>query len=483
MFIQIFVGAGRLCITPRLPFVDFRALQHKFTYILPNYEMTQKYKQFGWSGEICLLKKNQELPVGCLYRAKSTLIKLGHTVDVIFSNDVKPTGDISVDDFELDPFQIQSVKKALKCRYGVIVAPVRAGKTAISAALLRAVGGYPAWVVTDRKDLVLQTQSDISRHLSCDVGIYSERRYNPADITVTSYAAMRAAFADRTFRRSATESRNKQVQERWKHAKVIVLDECHHAASPKFENLLQNCTAAAYRIGLTATPQYGEYPTVYFESKVGSVITRIPYNTLIEKGRLAKPIVIIYNLPYAWYSTYLPTYNDIITANLIDNRYRNMFIRDIVAQLRKQGKTCFIQVNRIDHGEALNNMISESVFVQGAMEGAVRKDLYSELNKKKIHCIIGTVGKEGLNIPSLDAVINAEGSKSTIANKQKMRSLTACEGKVYGLVIDFMDKGRYLLQHSKTRLKMYQSLSGFKIKERRVPKNFFPMEGTRWQVE
>jgi superfamily II DNA or RNA helicase len=191
----------------------------------------------------------------------------------------------------------------------------------------------------------------------------------------------------------------------------------------------------------------------------------------------------MYDLPYAWYSTYLPTYDDVVVSNLIDNQMRNRFICELSERLKKQGKTCFIKVTRIEHGVTLNNMIPGSIFVNGSMRGQIRKDIYKTLQDKDIYCVIATVGKEGLNIPSLDVVINAEGSKSAVANKQKMRSLTAFSGKTYGIIIDFLDKGRYLTKHSKKRLKLYKSLKGFEITTRKVPKEHFPMEGTRWQAK
>jgi superfamily II DNA or RNA helicase len=483
MLVNIFVGAGKLCITPVLPLADVRILKGLFTFVVHGFEYTKQHQMYGWDGSVCLFKKKQELPLGCLYRAKNALKKIGYKVQITFASDIKPNGEITVDDFQLDPFQITAVKKALKCRYGIVVAPVRAGKTAISAALIRAVGHYPAWVVTNRRDLVLQTRADIAKHLSRPIGLYSEGRYEPNDITVTSYDALRAAFTKRVLKDPIKIQRNKEVRYNWERSKIVILDECHHAAARKFEGVLRACVSTAYQIGLTATPQSGTLPVIEFESKVGCVISKIPYNTLIEKGRLAQPLVIMYSLPYAWYSTYLPTYDDVVTSNLIENQYRNKFICAIAAQFRKEGKTCFIQVSRIEHGIVLNNMISESVFVRGSMEGQTRKDIYKSLHEKLIYCVIGTVGKEGLNIPSLDAVVNAEGSKSPIANKQKMRSLTACEGKRIGIIIDFLDKGKYLMRHSKKRLKMYQSLAGFKIRIRRVPKTYFPMENTRWQAK
>jgi superfamily II DNA or RNA helicase len=128
-------------------------------------------------------------------------------------------------------------------------------------------------------------------------------------------------------------------------------------------------------------------------------------------------------------------------------------------------------------------MIPGSVFVQGSMASSIRKGIYQALQDKTIHCVIATVGKEGLNLPKLDAVINAEGMRSRLASRQKMRSLTAAEGKKYGLIIDFIDKGKYLRKHARKRLALYKGMTGFKVQIKKVSKDLFPMEGSRWQLK
>jgi ERCC4-related helicase len=109
----------------------------------------------------------------------------------------------------------------------------------------------------------------------------------------------------------------------------------------------------------------------------------------------------------------------------------------------------------IEHGETLQSIIPGSVFVRGSVDSDLRKDLFRSINEKKLSCIIGTVGKEGLNLPTLDAVINAEGLSSEVSTIQKLRSLTACEGKEVGLVFDFLDYSRYTEKHSNARKKLY----------------------------
>jgi hypothetical protein len=81
-----------------------------------------------------------------------------------------------------------------------------------------------------------------------------------------------------------------------------------------------------------------------------------------------------------------------------------------------------------------------------------------------------------LNLPKLEAVINAEGYKSSVVTTQKMRSLTASEGKAHGIIIDFLDKGKDLRDHSDMRKQKYHSFDGFIVKEREVTKNHFDLE-------
>jgi len=139
-------------------------------------------------------------------------------------------------------------------------------------------------------------------------------------------------------------------------------------------------------------------------------------------------------------------------------------------------------IRTLQHGPLLRSLIPGSIFVHGKISGEDRADLYKALQEKKIHCIIATVGKEGLNIPRLDAVINAEGLSSSVITLQKMRSLTAASGKKYGIVIDFVDRGDYLNRHSRHRIKTYKRIGNIKLHMRNVPSDFYPMEGSRWLI-
>ncbi|RPJ57787.1 MAG: hypothetical protein EHM12_08810, partial [Dehalococcoidia bacterium] len=170
MHLTLFVGATRLCIKPDLPSATLRDIKKVFTFTVPGYQYTRQHKLNGWDGSICLIKRNQELPLGCLHRLSKYLKRQGHEVNIVYSNECAPKGKIEVADLTLDAFQVRAVKRALKYRYGVLMAPMRSGKTAIMGAVVNAIGHYPVWLVTSSRDLVVQSRADLEKHLNQKIG-------------------------------------------------------------------------------------------------------------------------------------------------------------------------------------------------------------------------------------------------------------------------------------------------------------------------
>jgi superfamily II DNA or RNA helicase len=488
MDVQIEVGATRLKISPRLPLEDSRLLRKRFTYVMHNYQFTTQHKLYGWDGRKTVIYKDQTAPAGCLYRIRNFLEeKLQHDVEVTYKNDYKPCGTIDIYGFELKTFQKQAIKRIVKYRRGIIQAPVRAGKTAIAAAAIKRIGHYPAWLITYGKDLVHQTRKDLEYHLQMPVGVFSEGKYSDGKVIVTSYQAITRAISaakkkkeENAKLKDETKQRNLALLRLIRGAKVFIFDECHHALAPKNRDLLGEMQSAGYVMGLSGTPKPDDTHYLELEAAIGAVIFKVKYETLIKHGRIARPMITIYKMPYRWYTTGLKEFSDVYDSNVVQNLYRNRFIADVVKHLYKSNKTAFVMIRKLDHGPILRALIPGSVFVQGKISSEIRAELYQSLQSKAIHCIVATVGKEGLNIPKLDAVVNAEGYKSSVTTMQKMRSLTATEGKKYGIIVDFMDRGKFLGKHSKARERIYKKMGNIKLKVRQVPADFYKMEGTRW---
>jgi superfamily II DNA or RNA helicase len=449
-----------------------------------NYHFTTQHKLYGWNGQKTLFFKNQTAPTGCLYRMKRILTDhCGHDVEVAYEHDYEPRGDCDIFGLKLKPFQIKAVERMIKYRRGIIDAPVRAGKTAIAAAAIKRIGHYTTWLVTYGKDLVYQTRKDLEYHLDTPIGVFSESNFEHAQIIVTSYQAITrviSAMQSKQRFKPATQQRNERIFKLIKDSKVFIFDECHHVLAPKNRKLLNEMHSAGYVLGLSGTPKPDNTHALELEAAIGGIIFKVNYETLIKHKRLARPMIMMYEAPYKWYTTGFTKFDDVYENNIVENLYRNMFIAEVVNNLYKANKTTFIMIRKLAHGPILRALIPGSVFVRGSISSDRRAELYKQLQDKNIHCIIATVGKEGLNIPRLDAVVNAEGYKSSVTTLQKMRSLTAAEGKKFGMIIDFIDRGKYLHKHSKKRIQLYKKLGSVKFKTKKIPADHYPMEGSRW---
>lgn len=473
MRIQIYSTPITSYISSTIPTDLLEELSDKLKYRVHGYEFTKLGSTGQWDGYKKIFKRrDRSFPTGCLNRVLNIFKKFGHTYEVEYSVNDLPTGELSVHDITPFPFQFDCAKRAIEGRYGIIHAPVRAGKTAIIGLMLARVSQYPAWIITYGKDLVLQTKREMERFLQRKVGIFSEGVFENGDVIVSSYQAL-ARLYDSSAKGSRISKRNDEIIESIANAKVLILDECHYALAPKTSVLLSKFDRVSFRIGLSGTPKPTNKSKLELESIIGPILVKIPIKQLIELKRIAKPVALIYSLPANWFTYHLGEFAEWYEANIVRNVCRNKLIAKLVSKLNSQSKTCFVMVRKRYHGELLQELIPRSVYVHGDIAADIRKELYSRLQNKEISCIISTVGKVGLDIPNLNAVINAEGLEAETITIQKMRSLTASSDKDYGIIIDFMDHGVYLKDHSETRLGMYRKIDGFIIKEFTVSPKLF----------
>ena len=91
-----------------------------------------------------------------------------------------------------------------------------------------------------------------------------------------------------------------------------------------------------------------------------------------------------------------------------------------------------------------------------------RKQIIEDYRNGKIKCLISTLLKEGVSIPSIDVLIYAAGGKSKISTIQTIgRALRIKEDGRDAIVIDVYDAVEaYLMEHSRERIKTYDKFYG-----------------------
>ncbi len=246
---------------------------------------------------------------------------------------------------------------------------------------------------------------------------------------------------------------------------IIIIDEVHHASNRKgtYAKVLEQ-SLAPIRIGFTATLPSTKEKRLSLEGFLGPVIGELLVEEAIEKGICAKPVITLIPVPYNTKIGSLRKYRDIYEKGIIQNRTRNRLIMKKASECIRNGKSVLIMVvdTKNEHGLVLQKYGKsffgiESEVIVGKTEDRIREQVQEALEKKEVKCVIATaVWREGIDIRSLDTVINGCGHMSETMTLQTMgRGLRATEEKSHVEIVDFLDPYNYLARHTVMRLKVY----------------------------
>ena len=243
---------------------------------------------------------------------------------------------------------------------------------------------------------------------------------------------------------------------------VVIVDEVHHinSISSQYGKVLTQLLAPI-RIGFTATIPSDREAALALEGIIGPVIGKVSIQEGVDLKIMAKPTIKLIPVPYNPVYGDIRKYQDLYKAAIVDGRARNTLIAGKAIELAKAGLSSLIIVKEIQHGDNLIGVLRikgiKCEFVQGNTEGDTREKIKKALDKKDLKIVIcTTVWKEGINIPSLNCVINAAGGKSEIATLQAIgRGLRSVPGKKEIVIVDFLDPYKYLAQHAIQRIAIY----------------------------
>lgn len=244
---------------------------------------------------------------------------------------------------------------------------------------------------------------------------------------------------------------------------VTIVDECHHVCekSSQYGEML-HYNQAPIRIGFTATPPPQNDKLMVMEGLLGGKIGSLSVTEGIELGILAKPEVKLIPVPYnATIAQSNKTYREIYRSAIVESRIRNRLIADSVRKTLANKDSVLIMIREIDHGKEIENVLKllsiKCSFVHGSTSREDRIRVARRLERKKTLCVIcSTIWREGINIKSLNHIINAAGGKDEKGVLQAMgRGLRTAEGKSKVTLTDFLDPYRYLAEHTVARVSIY----------------------------
>jgi superfamily II DNA or RNA helicase len=245
---------------------------------------------------------------------------------------------------------------------------------------------------------------------------------------------------------------------------MTIIDEEHHVNNIKSQYgkvMLNNLSPLRY--GLTATKPTKQQEILINEGLIGATIAKLTVQEGIKTKIIAKPIIKLLPVPYQQQikiqckNKYVDLYEYGITKNKIRN---SLIINEVKKSLEKQ-EIVLIIIEKIEHGRILQKMLKheniESNFVHGGSDKLTRLKIKNNLKigLNKV-AICSRVWKEGINIPSLNKIINACGWKEEKGIIQAVgRGLRTTKTKTEVTLIDFLDPYPYLSEHAIARIQVY----------------------------
>jgi superfamily II DNA or RNA helicase len=356
-------------------------------------------------------------------------------------------------------FQAEAVLQALKKGRGIIASPVNSGKTVIAAGIIRCLG-LPANFITHRITLLYQTREAFQNMLGVKVGILGDMECEIEENGVNILSVVTLA------------QRLDEFRDLIRNTPVIFSDECHHVSAKGWTDILK-ASGAYYRYGLSATPLLrDDISNLTVRGLTGDEIITVTENEMVEAGISARSSVYLFEINKPKFKAHTP-YSVVYDDSIVFGTYRNGLIRDFAKRFLNQGKSVMVIVWRIDHGETLVKMFNEAgievTFIHGGTQNNI--EILKQFGEKRIKCVVAsTIVDEGLNLPSVDVMINGVGDQSPLKTTQ--RPGRGKRKKLFGenvlTIIDFMDfNNKHLERHSLSRLKVYANMGVpiFEIKD------------------
>jgi superfamily II DNA or RNA helicase len=363
-------------------------------------------------------------------------------------------------------YQVECIEAYLKAKRGIIKAGTGAGKTLMSAGILKACQ-CPTIFLVHRTHLLYQTAEvylKVMPEIKPYLGIVGDGSKELKPITLATVQTID----------SMLKEHGSRFAKELEMFKLMMVDEAHRATGAQFEKVvtcLKNCD---YRLGLTATPfmTEREEDDLRLKGLFDRIIYEISPSELIRKGVLARPYFTFYRVPESNDPKLkkLKNYRDIYEKLIIENTVRNEMIAKKTRELVNMGRKPLVICAELRHIELLGPMFESQgidvAVVTGAASTAERAKKLKSLDSGRYDAIVcTTIFDEGVDLPNIGGVVMAAGNKAAPAIFQRTgRAIRKKEEDNYAVIVDFFDDTHPILRRqSEKRIEIIRREPEFRI--------------------
>lgn len=349
--------------------------------------------------------------------------------------------------FTLRDYQPELTNSVINNSRGIITAPTSAGKSAVMITLVKALPPTtPILILSHRSNLSHTCYTEMGWWGVQNLGRLYNKFRDPNIVTVANWQSIHL------------------IKNLLPKFRVLIVDEIHDMMSAGPKKIYAKMNAACVRVAVSATPfkddgkdKVQKYsvkgffgPILKIKSAEGGVLTtkELQNRNILSKSRCTFFPIRHPQLPYA-------IYGDAVTQGIAENWEFHKIVQRLCSTL--QGRT-LILVERLAHGDYLQNLMPNALWVRGKDNLQTREDVIQQLKRSPENTIaIATQGifNTGVNV-YVNNLVNAAGGKATHQIIQRIgRGLRTAFDKdilnYYDFVFDIND---YLLSHSNDRIKI-----------------------------
>lgn len=466
--------------------LELEQLRISLTKRIESWRFNPLVKKGVWDGYVSYIKDDKWIPAG-LWK---------YVIDVCkeYKFEVKINGirrlidsDINADTFEkwaLDFFkdseitprdyQIETAYNILKYRKCLAELATSAGKTLISFLTV-------AYMLEKQKaDKILFIVPNVSLVVQAHEDFHEYNYMNRVSLRIQQIFAGQKIKSNKNIVIGTYQSLIKKKPEYFAEFDAVIVDETHKAKSASIKTILQKCTNAKYKFGLSGTlPKDGTLDKLTLLSQTGPVISEVKAAFLQKEGHIAQCVVKVIEMNYATES------QRTAFQELAQNKYENKdvfqleqnfvitsdarlnFVSNVISRIPRNSLVLF---HRIEHGKRLYEKLRQEsdkrvFYVDGGTDKDIREEYKKKMEAGEEVVIVASYGtfSTGISIKKIHNIFFTESFKSEVIIRQSIgRGLRQHSSKDKVLIIDFVDDIRtiewdnYLYKHGKVRQSIYK---------------------------
>lgn len=466
-------------------------LKDFFTFFAPGYKFHPKVKARIWDGKISLFDSRRKT----MYKGLlGLLVKFCKNRSYEFTVDTRLDTRTNVSEEEVKKFvdslnlsargnklevreyQYQAIHKSIENKRNLLLSPTSSGKSLILYSKIRYhLDNF------EQKVLVVVPTTMLVEQLYSDFEDYSSMNgWSVGDNIQTLYSGKEKLFSSNVMIstwQSLTAMMKNQPEEFADllcKVDVALFDEAHTYKATAVLQTMEKFINTEWRTGTTGTIDSNKINELCLIGLMGPIYKVITTKQLMDAGQVTELKIKALMLTYPEHvrkemknMKYQDEVNFIISSDV-----RNKFITNLANACVGNTLILFNYVDR--HGSVLNELIQDKVkgsgrsvhFIHGGTDVESREQIRLAVEKEESSIIIATASlfSTGVNIPSIENIIFAVPSKSTIRIRQSIgRGLRLKDGKSKCTLFDIVDDISYktwkntTLKHFAERVAIYDS--------------------------